>query len=327
MAVLLWFSVSNIKTGDGISRWSFIVNVWNSVNKKLLIFSGLAAVVSHIIRAERWKLSFQPMNIKIKLGDSFMSVMVGYFVNLIIPRGGELSRCINLNKLEKVAVDKSFGTVLAERAIDLIFLVLFVITGFLLEFDKLTNFFSELEYQKPTGFRDMFIIGFILLLAFLLGIGYLRVSLVRKNRRALKGYIKVRNILSGIKEGVLVIFHLKRKVLFLFYTVLIWFLYLMMSVLILKAFPETSQLGFIASMAIFAIGSIAMALPLPGGTGSYHVLVPAGLVALYRIPIDKATAFTIIFHGWQTIIIIVLGSASLLISYLTYRNRKKAGNN
>jgi len=323
MGILLWFSISNIKTNDGLSRWDFIVKVWETVDKKLLILSGLAAVVSHIIRAERWKLSFQPMDIKIKLGDSFMSVMVGYFVNLVIPRGGELSRCINLNKLENVAIDKSFGTVLAERAIDLIFLILFVLTGFLLEFNKLTQFFSELKYQTPSGFKNIIIISFILILVLIVGIGYLRISLKNKSRSALKRYVKLRSILLGIKQGVLVIFHLKRKFLFLFYSIIIWLLYLMMSVLILKAFPETNQLGLVASLAIFAIGSIAMALPLPGGTGSYHVLVPAGLVALYQIPISKATVFTIIFHGWQTLIIVVFGTLSLLFSYISYRRRKR----
>jgi len=323
MGILLWFSISNLKTENGISRWEFVVLTWNSVNKELLLLSGVAAVISHLLRAERWKLSFQPMKIKINLWSSFLSVMVGYFINLIIPRGGELSRCVNLNKLEGIPIDKSFGTVLAERAVDLIFLIVFVVVGFILEFDKLNSFLSELEYENPANWGKIVFYGLILIVALIIGLALLRRVLRSRSIGMMRKFVKVKNIFLGIKQGLLVVFHLKSKFLFLFYTLLIWTFYLIMSVSVLKAFPETSHLGFIASLAIFAIGGIAMALPLPGGTGSYHVLVPAGLVALYHIALDKATAFTIIFHGWQTLIIIVIGAASLLISYFTYHTKKK----
>src|SRR5262245_59307521 len=87
-----------------------------------------------------------------------------------------------------------------------------------------------------------------------------------------------------------------------------------MSYTVIKAFPETQHLGMGAVLSLFAIGSIAMAAPLPGGTGSYHVLVPQGLFFLYQIPLSDAVAFTFIFHGWQTLIMIVFGAASLFIT-------------
>ena len=98
-----------------------------------------------------------------------------------------------------------------------------------------------------------------------------------------------------------------------------------MTYTVLKAFPSTSLLGFTAVLSLFAIGAIAMAAPLPGGTGSYHVLVPQGLFFLYQVPLSDAVAFTFIFHGWQTIVFILLGVVSLLVtSIIVKRNDKQS---
>ena len=118
------------------------------------------------------------------------------------------------------------------------------------------------------------------------------------------------------------VFELQNKWLFLFYSVLIWFLYFLMSYAVIQAFPETNHLGFSAVMSLFAIGSIAMAAPLPGGAGSYHVLVPQGLVFLYAIAEPDAVAFTFIFHGWQTAIMIVAGAISLVATSVLVKKQQ-----
>ena len=100
------------------------------------------------------------------------------------------------------------------------------------------------------------------------------------------------------------------------YSFSIWLLYYLMMYFVMLAFPETNQLGLFAALTIFVIGGIAMAIPLPGGAGSFHVLVPLGLVLLYSMPENKAGAFTFIFHGWQTIVIIVVGLLSLVGSQI-----------
>ncbi|HMC99721.1 MAG TPA: lysylphosphatidylglycerol synthase domain-containing protein, partial [Ferruginibacter sp.] len=102
-----------------------------------------------------------------------------------------------------------------------------------------------------------------------------------------------------------------------------WSLYFMMSYLVLMAFPETAHLGFSAVVTLFAIGSIAMAAPLPGGTGSYHVLVPLGLTMLYQVPNTDAVAFVFIFHAWQTLLMIVIGVISFIVSNLLIRQKAK----
>jgi uncharacterized membrane protein YbhN (UPF0104 family) len=132
---------------------------------------------------------------------------------------------------------------------------------------------------------------------------------LRKNEKVIK-------IIRGFTEGMLSIFQLKNKTLFVFYSISIWGLYFMMSYLVLMAFPETAHLGFSAVVTLFAIGSIAMAAPLPGGTGSYHVLVPLGLTTLYHVPSVDAIGFVFVFHAWQTLLMIVIGVISFIISNL-----------
>jgi hypothetical protein len=117
-----------------------------------------------------------------------------------------------------------------------------------------------------------------------------------------------------MRSGLLSVFLLKEKGVFIFYSITIWVLYFFMSFCVIKAFPATEHLGFSAVISLFGIGSIAMAAPLPGGTGSYHVLVPQGLAFLYGLQLKDAVALTFIFHGWQTLIMILAGSASLVVT-------------
>jgi uncharacterized membrane protein YbhN (UPF0104 family) len=127
---------------------------------------------------------------------------------------------------------------------------------------------------------------------------------------------------SGFSEGLLSVVKLERKGLFIFYSGFIWVLYFLSSYAVIQAFPETNHLGLDAMLSMFAIGSIAMTMPLPGGMGSYHVLVPQGLIFLYNISPANAVAFVFIFHGWQTGIMILGGAISLIIT--SYLVKKKA---
>ncbi|MTI20236.1 flippase-like domain-containing protein [Fulvivirga sp. RKSG066] len=325
-AFLLWLSFNNIQVTGDESKMDFIVRVWNEANIPFLFLSALAAVLSHVIRAERWKLLLSPLGHKTKLSHGFMSVMVGYFINLAIPRGGEVSRCYNLYRLNKTPVDVSLGTVVAERVIDLIFLIVLLGTSFLVEVDNLMYFFQSDEIQKlrgegqDSGFPYMLISGVII---FIIAVYFIiRYILAKKRFFALRFISKGKKVLAGIKNGVTAVFKLEKRFLFIVYSLLIWICYYLMMYLVMMAFPETAELGFLAALTIFVIGGIAMAVPLPGGAGSFHILVPLGLVILYGLSQDKAVAFTFIFHGWQTLVIIIVGALSLVLSQT--KNKSKS---
>jgi glycosyltransferase 2 family protein len=314
---LVWFSLRGLQNTEGFSgdKWDYLVNAWHIADKGWLLAMAVVAIASHALRAERWRMLMVASGNHSKLSHSFYSLMVGYLVNLVIPRGGEVSRCYNLYKLDKTPVQISFGTVVTERIVDLICLLILISLSFVLESKRLFEFIETLPIGHGAGGKlfTLLIIGAIFIVV--VGAAYL---LIRRNAK-LKEYIT--RTWTGFREGLLSIFKLKNKKLFIAYSILIWLLYFLMSFTVIKAFPATAGLGFNGVLSLFAIGAIAMAAPLPGGTGAYHVLVPQGLVYLYAINRADAVAFTFIFHGWQTLIMIVFGALSLLITTSIVKNQ------
>jgi len=245
--------------------------------------------------------------------------MIGYLVNLVIPRGGEVSRCYNLYKLDKTPVEISFGTVVVERIVDLLCLLALIGIAFIVEYQMLFAFIDSLPWG--TVGHESRLGALVFLLVFIILVIVIGKWLLQKNNR-IKEFIT--RTWKGFKEGLLSVFRLENKALFIFQSLFIWFLYFLMSYAVIRAFPQTEHLGVNAVLSLFAIGSIAMAAPLPGGAGSYHVLVPRGLVFLYLIPEPDAIAFTFIFHGWQTAIMIVCGAISLVVSsFIIKKNATK----
>jgi uncharacterized protein (TIRG00374 family) len=258
-----------------------------------------------------------PTGYKVTFYHSFLSLMIGYLVNLVIPRGGEVSRCYNLYKLEGSPVETSFGTVVVERIVDLLCLILLVAFSFAVESEKLFSFISTLPIQVSGLSGKLFVVGIALLIV-VLGI----FGLYRYSKRNEKLGLFFKKTLGGFKQGLAAVFRLERKSLFIFYSIAIWALYFLMSYCVVMAFKETSVLGIAAVLSLFAIGAIAMAAPLPGGAGSYHTLVPAGLVFLYAIPQSEAVAFTFVFHAWQTLIMIVAGAIALIVTSWIVKRKK-----
>ena len=312
--LLIWFSLRGL-TGE--NKGDYLLQTWRAADKGWLIAMAVIAVGSHLLRAQRWRMLLEPSGSKSTLKYTFLSLMVGYLVNLVIPRGGEVSRCYNLYKLDKTPVEKSFGTVVVERIVDVVCLLILIAIAFVVESDKLFAFIETLPIGAGDNSSRLMIlgiagVGFLLLLA----LGF---WMVKRNKKLNAFVVRTWH---GFKDGLLSIFRLKDKGLFITYSVLIWFLYFLMSYTVILAFPETEHLGVGAVLSLFAIGSIAMAAPLPGGTGSYHVLVPQGLVFLYAIAEADAVAFTFIFHGWQTAIMIVGGAISLVATSVILKKKK-----
>jgi glycosyltransferase 2 family protein len=308
---LVWFSLRGLKNAEGFSgnAWDHLREAWQVADKAWLSAMAVVAMLSHVVRAERWRMLMAPSGNQSKLTHAFYSLMVGYLVNLVIPRGGEVSRCYNLYKLDRTPVQLSFGTVVTERIVDVLCLLILIGLSFAVESRKLFAFIETLpigasEGNVKTKWIALAVAGIILAIV-------IAWVLLKRNRKFNE---VIKRTLTGFKEGLLSIFRLRKPKLFIFYSVLIWMLYFLMSYTVVKAFPATADLGISAVLSLFAIGAIAMAAPLPGGTGAYHVLVPQGLVFLYAIPQSDAIAFTFIFHGWQTLILILAGAISLLLT-------------
>ncbi|MFZ6009378.1 MAG: lysylphosphatidylglycerol synthase transmembrane domain-containing protein [Bacteroidota bacterium] len=318
--LLIWFSLRGLTVSDGSDGYedklAYLLHTWQSANKGWLLLMAALAMLSHAVRAERWRMLIVPTGHATKTSYSFLSLMVGYLINLVIPRGGEVSRCYNLYKLDKTPVEISFGTVVVERIIDLLCLLLLIVFSFVIESKKLLAFIDTLPIGQGDQSSKLRLVVFLIIGMLVLGLA--GILIFKKNKRV-KGFVL--KTWMGFKDGLLSVFKLQNKGLFLFYSLFIWFLYFLMSYAVIRAFPETAHLGFSAVLSLFAIGSIAMAAPLPGGTGSYHVLVPQGLIFLYNIPQNDAVAFTFIFHGWQTFIMIAGGATSLIITSILLKKK------
>ena len=316
---LTFLALKDIKFAD-------ILKTWEDANKWPIFMSGIAVMMSHFFRALRWKLMLNPLGYKFSTRNSYISILVGYGVNIVIPRGGELARCVNLNKLDGVPVKTSLGTVISERIIDLIFLFTMMGLAFILEFDKLAatiiDFLAKGEgKEEAVDLNKLAILGSFLIT---LLIGFI-VAARSRHRLILRFRVKLKSFRDGLVAGLKSIFNLEHNVLFLFYSFVIWLLYYLMAYFVVLAFAETGDLGFEGALMILVLGSIAMAMPTPGGTGAYHYFVPFGLEKLYKIAIPVGTAFATIFHAWQTIIHLVVGGVSVIISLLLIKNGERKG--
>jgi uncharacterized protein (TIRG00374 family) len=314
--LLLWLTVGNIEL-------VLIREIWRTASTPYLLLSAFIAVLSHYFRAARWKLLLNPIGYPLKTTHSFMSVMVGYFINLAIPRGGELSRCYNLYKLNKTPVNISFGTVISERIIDLVFLLALIGTVLIIQLETFLDFFSNLELTKATPENSS---GIFLILSVGMAIVLMLVGVYLYSKRKMQLFrfvVKLKSFLIGIKSGVFSLLKLEKRGLFILFSLLIWVCYYLMNYFVMQAFPSTSELDLFAALTIFVIGGIALAVPLPGGAGSYHLLVTAGLTMIYAVANDHAIAFSVIVHAWQTLIIIVLGAGSLVLSQVYYKSMQK----
>jgi uncharacterized membrane protein YbhN (UPF0104 family) len=310
---LLWFTFQQSHL-DAADLWAKI----SAADYRWVLVSAVLTLVAHWSRAERWRVLLEPVVPQRPNSiDATASVLTGYLANLALPRAGEVARCGTLYRLSGVPVNISFGTVVAERLFDVLMLLILLGVTFLLEFDRLSEFFLNFLGDKlPKGTSGS---GILLLVgAVVVGLGLLGWFLFKRYQKALGQhplYQKVSTFLSGLLAGLLSVRKLRRPGLFLFHTVLIWVLYYLMSYTLFFAMPATADLGPLAGLTILVVGSLGMAAPTPGGIGSFHLLV--GQVALlYGLTSQDGQVLATFIHGVSTIMIIILGILSLLIVLL-----------
>lgn len=299
-----------------------IINSFKLADYSWVIFSIFIGILSHITRAIRWKILLQPMGYTPSLKNSFLAVMVGYFANLGIPRSGEVARCSVLYKEDGIPVNKSFGTVIVERSIDMVlFFSLFFVT-FLIEYKRLdeyvrTHIYPAINDKFAFISTDMLFGKLVLAIAV---IGIIVYFVFGKKIKQSSFFQKFFNMLLGIWEGLKSIAKIKNPLLFIGYSILIWVFYFLMIYTCLFSLPQTSELGMSAALTVLVLGSIGIMIT-PGGIGLYPVIVAQTLV-LYGITKDSGYGDAIGWITWsaQTIMIIVVGAASLIFLSL---NKKK----
>lgn len=272
---------------------------FKNANYFYIIISLVIAFFGVASRAYRWKFSIQQLGYTSSFYNNFMAVSAGYFVNLGIPRSGELTRALILKKYENIPFDKAFGTIVAERVVDTLIFLMFVITAFIIEFDKLKDFIlSKIPLQT---LEILFFIGVL---------GGLAALLVWKYSK-LKAVLFLKDKLAGLLEGVFSIVKMKNKWAFIFHSFFIWFSYFLMFYVTLFALKETSSIGVDAAIIGFVFGTLAIGFT-NGGFGVFPVLV-AQIFTLYAIPETAGTPFGWLVWTSQTLFTIFIGGLSLLL--------------
>jgi len=288
----------------------------NDVNYFWVAVSLLIGLISHISRTFRWGLMIEPIGHKPRFINTFLAVMVGYLMNLAFPRMGEISRCGVLSRYEKISFTKLVGTVVAERLVDMISLLILLAVVIISQFGKMINFMHrnpEIENKLNSVLKSPYLI---------IGL-FLMVILFFIFRKAFKHTIifrKLMEILKNFKEGFISIRSIKRKWWFYFHSVLIWTLYYLMLYAIFFAFNFTSHLGPIAGLTTFVLASFGMVAPVQGGIGAWHFMAIEAL-SLYGVARENGIIFAFVAHTSMTAMIIIIGIISLLV--LPFINRRK----
>ena len=296
--------------------------IWQSFQEAdygWVIVCMACSLLSHLVRALRWQLLFHPIGYRPGLSNTFGSVVIAYMGNLAFPRAGEVMRCATLRTSEDIPVEKSLGTVVTERIIDLLAFALIVVIGMLAMFGQAKDWLYNTLSEKFDSLPNMaMIIG---VLAGMAAIAFVLYKLFWKKLLHISFFKKINDLATGMVDGVKSVFHmgLRNTLLFLVYSAVIYLLYIVGGLIIFKAFGETTGLGFGAAFVVYLFGSVGMTFS-QGGIGVYPVLVQLAL-GIYGISMEVGTACGWLLWGSQQAAVLAVGAGYL--AYFSLKKRKK----
>ncbi|MGB5262693.1 MAG: lysylphosphatidylglycerol synthase transmembrane domain-containing protein [Lutimonas sp.] len=303
---LIWFSVSKLTPEDKQA----IQSSFESANYWWIFLSLVFGILSHLSRAYRWQFLLAPLGYKPKFANSVMAVLVAYLVNLLVPRAGEIARATTISKYEKIPFEKAFGTIVSERIADVLILLGITLLAFVLQTELISAYLFK-EEAESSHLKWYILIGIGI-------IGFIFYRLIKNSSNPL--IQKIQKFLHGLILGAISIFRMKNKWSFIFHTLFIWLMYVLMFYVVTFAIPETQHLPFGAIIVGFVVGGISMALT-NGGLGTYPIFVASALT-LYKVPLNPALAFGWIMWTAQTLMVLVFGGLSFLLLPIYNRNLK-----
>ncbi len=314
---LVWWSLHQIPDSEFGKFKQAIV----SANYVLFIPVFLILSLSHLVRALRWRLLMEPMGYLPSVANTFFSVMVGYLANLAVPRLGEVLKCTIIAKYEKVPAEKIVGTIVAERAFDVVCLGIIFLLAFIFQFDVVTSGYEYVKANMPGSEHKaitnlQIVIYAVIALAIIITIIWVIVS--GKLTRIMAA---IKKIFLGILEGLISASRLKHKLLFIIYTITIWLCYALGTWIGLYSTSATAGLGIKEAITCLAFGSIGMILT-PGGIGTYAIFLAIALEG-NGIKYEYGIANGTIQWFAQTIIVLVVGFICLMLLPVYNKHKEK----
>lgn len=259
-----------------------------------------------------------PIKADIRVRNLFYSVMIGYFFNSIFPRLGELARPYSIKKMESIPLSTALGSVVVERVIDLISLVIFFALSLIFFREPLKQAFPWMESGSVILFIGSAV--FLVFMIFLTIRTNQTISFVNKFLHWFPASIahRIEEMLRTFIDGLLIIHNREKYLMVGILSVVMWFLYSLQFYVVFFAFTSTSGLTLLAAMVLMVIASIGIILPMPGGTGTYHYFCSQGLVLLFNIPRDQALSYATVTHAVGLLFLLIFGSIILMISNFSF---------
>lgn len=301
---LVWYSYSSTSAEERRQ----IIHYISNADPFWVGLSVVLGILSHVSRAVRWRYLLAPLGHRPRTLNTIFIVLIAYFTNLGIPRSGEVLRATALTTYEKVPFEQGFGTIVTERVIDLIMLLLIIALALVLQTDIILAFLET---------RGISLGGTVLVLALGLSAFLLGLYLLKRSGSALAKKVKV--FLRGLLDGLLSVFKMKKKWPFILHTLFIWASYVGMFWVIKHTVAETQGLGFSQLLVAFVAGSFAITTT-NGGIGLYPIAVSAAL-GIFGISAVSGNAFGWIMWICQTLMVVVFGAISFVVLPLLNRNR------
>lgn len=319
---LLFFSISSF-----LFWWVYreqntaelLFTIKNKVNYYWIAFSLFFGLLSHISRTIRWNLLIESLGKKPRTINTFLAVMVGYFANLALPRMGEISRCGIISKYEDISFSKLVGTVVLERVLDIIMLLIFLLIALSTQFGVISDFFTN-NPQVSENLSNVFASSYTLYV--IIGIA-IAIWALKKKFKDTVVFKKIDNTLNNFSDGFKTIKKLDNKWPFILHTVFIWIMYYLMTYICFFSFGFTSNLPAIAGLTVFVMGSFGMVAPVQGGFGAWHFMV-IGTLLVYLPNVANieslSKSFALVVHSAQTAMIIIVGALAVIALPIVNRN-------
>ena len=285
--------------------------LWNELKDMNLAWFALSVffgIMGHVLRGWRWKLTLAPLGYNPSAATCVDSVYVAYAANLVLPRVGEVSRCVILERYEHVPFAHALGTLVMERMIDTLMVLIITLLAVAVQWPVFCAFVGETGMKMPGAEILSTPKGVLVALLSLVAMSVLFFLLLRR----LSVWKRIKSFASRFIEGLLSLRKMDNGRLFLAETVGIWFCYFMQFYLCFFCFSFSSSLSLAAGLLLFVAGSIAVVVPTPNGAGPWHYVIIA-IMVIYGVTATDASLFALIVHSSQTLLVALLGVLGLLL--------------
>ena len=282
-----------------------------------MLLSLACLAISLFFRALRWNIQIEALGYKTRASSTYGAVLIAYLANCIFPRLGEVVRCSVLRRKENIPFDKTLGSVISERIIDLLVLFTLAFLVIVCQWKLLGSLVTSWMVPMLNKLRDNVLLGIVVIVAVIVFIVFL-IRIIKRNK-------KIASLWHGFVDGIKSVVTMRQKWRFVLYTLGVWGFYVVMTWLPFYMMSETSTLGVVEAITLLGIATLGVVAPVPGGIGTYHFIAITLLSGFYGISEQVAGSFAAINHGSQMIFYLITGIIAYVVMF--FFDKRKPINN